>query len=568
VVGAVCLVALPSPRPAAAGTFTALSCHDAAAEAVGTRGWSVGSATGEYITYGASCAGAGRGSFGLTMGPDPTGEYFNGDGNTITYTVPAGMAILNYSLSLYAFGGPCVVQDSQCANGFGDVFVDHTGQSDPNYDYRNLGYGAATTTVRGSELSGVDDVSVGVGCDPGQDLSYPCSGQANPEAQALVSGGSFTLLDATVPSVSNVTGSLVAGGVLTGTDTISFTGADSGGGVYSASVLVDGRPLVSEVPGTNDGLCVNLAPPGSAAMAFASPQPCPTVENISIPVDTTQLSPGQHQLQVSIEDAAGEEATAYNGTITVSGSTAAGSSAGSGDPGPCSPAALRGAASGTSALDQAKLTAGWIGGGTRKAGRGASKATLTSRYGTREQITGRLTGAGGAGVADAAVDVCETPAGQGAQTVLLARTSTGTSGQWSLTLPRDVSSGALRFVYLSPQDGVVPLATAILTLRVHAGIALRITPRITSVGRRIVFSGTLHGTPIPPGGKQLVLEASSGGEWIEFRTITTNAKGHYKAGYRFKFPGPISYEFRVLCPHEADFPFLKGTSNTLSVFER
>jgi hypothetical protein len=73
-----------------------------------------------------------------------------------------------------------------------------------------------------------------------------------------------------------------------------------------------------------------------------------------------------------------------------------------------------------------------------------------------------------------------------------------------------------------------------------------VAPRISSVGRRIFFSGALHGTPIPPGGKQLVLEARSSGEWLQFDTISTGAKGRYHATYRFKFPGPIAYQFRVL----------------------
>jgi hypothetical protein len=95
-----------------------------------------------------------------------------------------------------------------------------------------------------------------------------------------------------------------------------------------------------------------------------------------------------------------------------------------------------------------------------------------------------------------------------------------------------------------------------------------LTPRTSSVGGTIVFTGTLHGAQLPPGGKQLVLEASSGGEWIQFRTIATDAKGRYRASYRFKFPGPIVYRFRVYAPHEADFPFLAGTSNVVSVYER
>jgi hypothetical protein len=102
---------------------------------------------------------------------------------------------------------------------------------------------------------------------------------------------------------------------------------------------------------------------------------------------------------------------------------------------------------------------------------------------------------------------------------------------------------------------------------VHAGIELRIAPRVTSVGRSIFFSGTLHGAPIPLG-KQLVIEASSGGEWIQFDTISTTAKGRYRASYRFKFPGPANYRFRVISPYEADFSFLGGASNVVDVHER
>ncbi len=438
------------------------------------------------------------------------------------------------------------------------MYVNHTGQSDPNYDYRNIGEGAAERTVGAGELSGVNEVNVGVGCDPGQDLSYLCPGSSSggPEAQALVSGGSFTLLDSTVPSATSVTGSLLAAGTLTGSDAVKFTAADSGGGIYSASVLVDGRQIVGEVPDTNAGLCVNLAAASSATMAFASPQPCPATENVSLTVDTSAIAAGQHHVQVLVTDAAGDEAVAYEGTITTAGPTGV---AAGGPIGPGSPLAERGAANGTNASDQAKLTARW---------QGTSKTTRTSRYGQADRVTGRLASATGEPISGALLDVNATAAREGARAASLASVRTGSTGAWTLTLPRGVASSTVRVAYRSHVDDTIPVAAATLTLRVHAGIALRIAPHITSVGHTIVFTGELHGAPIPPGGKQLVLEASSGGEWIEFRTIGTTAKGRYRASYRFKFPGPITYRFRVYVPHEADFPFLSGTSNVLGVYER
>jgi hypothetical protein len=174
----------------------------------------------------------------------------------------------------------------------------------------------------------------------------------------------------------------------------------------------------------------------------------------------------------------------------------------------------------------------------------------------------------GAPISGALLDVTTTAAERGARAASLASVRTGPTGAWTLTLPRSVASSAVRFVYRSHVNDTVPVATATLTLRVHAGIVLRIDPRVTSVGHTIVFTGTLHGAQVPSGGKQLVLEASSGGEWIQFRALATTAKGRFHASYRFRLAGPVVYRFRVYVPHEADFPFLAGTSNVVGVYER
>ena len=136
------------------------------------------------------------------------------------------------------------------------------------------------------------------------------------------------------------------------------------------------------------------------------------------------------------------------------------------------------------------------------------------------------------------------------------------------SVPGCLLSSTLRFAYRSHVDDTIPVATATLTLRVHAGIALRIEPRVASVGETIHFSGVMRGGPVPPGGKQLVLEASSGGEWVEFDTLGTGAWGRFRASHRFRLPGPATYRFRVLSPYEADFPFLGGVSNVVVVRER
>jgi hypothetical protein len=54
----------------------------------------------------------------------------------------------------------------------------------------------------------------------------------------------------------------------------------------------------------------------------------------------------------------------------------------------------------------------------------------------------------------------------------------------------------------------------------------------------------------------------------QFRVIRTGSRGRYQASYRFRFPGPVRYQFRVLSKFEAAFPFVAGASRVVGVFER
>ena len=366
----------------------------------------------------------------------------------------------------------------------------------------------------------------------------------------------ITLADNTPPTVSSVGGSLTTGGTLSGVGDISFSATDTGSGLYEAVFSIDGHAVSKQLLESGSGPCRNVGGTSDGSNAFFEVEPCPLALSDDLSFDTALAPDGSHLLTVQLLDAAGNATTILNRQVTIANHTAttpAGASIG-----PGSPLALRGPPNGTNASDQAILTARW---------RSTAKTTRTGRYGVKEEITGRLTAPGNVAISGAELGVYETPAYEGARTVPLAGVRTGPTGAWTLTLPQDASSGALRFEYRSHQNDTIPVATTALTLRVHAGIKLRIAPHVTSVGHTIVFTGTLHGAPIPSGGKQLVLEASSSGEWIQFRTITTGAKGRYRASYRFKLPGPVVYRFRVLSSHEADFPFLASASNVVGVYE-
>jgi hypothetical protein len=373
----------------------------------------------------------------------------------------------------------------------------------------------------------------------------------------ILSAADIVLADDSPPTASGVGGSLAASGTISGVGDISFSATDTGSGLYEAVFLIDGRAVSKQLLNGGSGPCRNVGGTSDGSNAFVAVEPCPPALSDDLSFDTALAPDGSHLLTVQLLDAAGNATTISNRQVTFA-NHAASVPAGAGI-GPGSPLALRGPANGTNASDQATLSARW---------RSTAKTTHTSGYGQADRITGRLTAPAGVPISGALIGVYATSVYQGARTVRLAGVRTGPAGRWTLTLPRDSSSSALRLEYRSHQNDTIPVASAALTLRVHAGIALRVTPRVSSVGRTIFFSGVLHGAPIPPGGKQLVLEARSSGEWLQFDTVSTGAKGRYHATYRFKFSGPIAYQFRVLSRYEADFPFLGGTSNVVDVHER
>jgi len=82
-------------------------------------------------------------------------------------------------------------------------------------------------------------------------------------------------------------------------------------------------------------------------------------------------------------------------------------------------------------------------------------------------------------------------------------------------------------------------------------------------------NGRLLGTPLPPGGKQIVLMArASQGGWVRFNVIRTDRAGRFRTTYRFEQPGTAIYRFRALSLAEAASPYAAGGSNVVRVLKR
>ena len=546
-----------------AGVYHVYSCRTPSGAVAPTSGWS-GTTDGPFMYDPNSCASGG--SLTGELGGEVAHPANASDAGWI-FSAPAGTQIVaarlwrsSYSRSWEPGNNSTVAwlaapEDSYTSADVFDQCAAYGGCPELGDPSVPMAQGNLVEMPPGN-ANGATHIYMNAACGGGNGTSCPAVGAGYGVSISLYAAD-ITLADNTPPTFSSVGGSLAAGGTLSGVQDISFSATDTGSGLYQAVFSIDGHAVSHQLLNGASGPCRNVGGTSDGSNAFLEVEPCPLVLSDDLPFNTALAPEGAHLLTVQLLDAAGNATTIVSRQVTFANHAAGGAPAGA-SIGPGSPLALRGAPNGANASDQATLTARW---------KSTAKALRTSRYRTVDRITGRLTAPGGVPISGASLDVYETPAYEGARTLPLARTSTGPTGTWTLTLPRGSSSSRLSFEYRSHQNDTIPVATAALTLRVHAGIGLRIAPRVASVGRSIFFTGTLRGTPIPEGGKQLVLEASSGGEWVQFDTIPTDAKGRYRAKYKFKFPGPIRYQFRVLSRHEADFPFLSGASNVVYVHE-
>jgi hypothetical protein len=357
------------------------------------------------------------------------------------------------------------------------------------------------------------------------------------------------------PTASNVSGELASAPAVAGTSDLAFSATDPGAGVYEAVFTLDGQPAQSTVLDSNGGRCRDVGQTGDGLAAFLYIQPCLGSLSSDVAFDTSRFANGTHHLQVSVIDAAGNSAPVLDRNIVIANPAAAGgqgsSSAAGFSPGP---------PNGTNASDQASLAVAW---------KGSRSARLVSPFGRSRTVLGRLTGPGGVPISGAQIDVQATPSFTGATTAAMVAPRTAADGSFSLRIPAAVSSRTLRFGYRSHLGDPLPVVTRTLTLTVHAALRLTISPRLTGVGRRIFFSGRLLGGPLPATGKLLVLEARSGGRsWIKFNVVRSDRRGRFHASYRFKFPGPTTYRFRVLSEAEADYPYASAASRSVLVRER
>ncbi|HSZ14013.1 MAG TPA: carboxypeptidase-like regulatory domain-containing protein [Solirubrobacteraceae bacterium] len=533
---------------ALAGQYHVYSCRTPDGEVAPVDGWSE-SATGSYTVTSDTCAKPGGALIAGLIAE--TTRYANTNMATWAFAAPVGETLVGAKLwrAGDADGGAAIGASYQywiaapieadifddcsylagCPSGVGEI-------GEPMSPANQIVEPAANLGPRIYVLASCGGMS-----------EYRCpdnDGDANGYAAVVyLYAANLTLEQSTPPTASNVSGELATAPTLAGTSDVAFSASDPGSGVYEALFSVDGQVVQSTPLDENGGRCKDVGETTDGLPAFLYVQPCLAAVSADVGFDTARVANGPHHLVVTVIDAAGNSATVLDRNVTIDNPVLPGT----------------GAPNGTGATTEAALTVAW---------KNTSRNLTTSTFDAPHTIVGRLTGAGGAPIGDAQVGILSTPAYAGATTAAMPSVRTGADGRFVLRLPAGLSSRTLRFQYSSSVDAP-PVVTRTLSLRVRAGVALRVSPRVVSVGRSIYFTGRLRGGPVPSGGKLLVLEARSpGGAWLEFEVVRSDDRGRFHASYRFKFPGPADYQFRVVCEAEADYPFATGDSKVIGVFER
>jgi hypothetical protein len=500
-------LALVGASPVFAGTYTVHGCHTPDGRAAPIEGWASGYNPGAsgYIGNNDYCAAGG----GLTMShfipaPYTSFSWSNGTVSRWTFTAPKDTEIASVALRRSFTGS------NDLALGF--QAIDRTG-------YRECCFGGCTLagdTTYGN-VGGTTFQVQQLCASGGRDCSDTHS------VVSVVERSAIALRDDTAPTLSAPAGSLVTPGrVLAGIADASVAAQDTGGGLATVAVEIDGAVVERRAVDANGGRCVT---------PYTALVPCKLSATAAIALDTNRIADGRHVLRLLVVDAAGNTAAVGPLDITVRNT-----------PTSCGPGAAG-----------VRVRGGF---GRRL------RARTTARLGQRVVLRGRVL-ANGAPVAGAQVRIVRRLEQRGARSGLLAAVvTTGPDGRFGHRI-RARASARLRLGIRARSETTLTCSRR-LRLRTRASATLRVSDGVVAGAARVTFRGRLRGGHVPVTGKLVVLQGYDRGAWHTFATAKSDRRGRFHASYRFR-GRPGTYRVRARIPADASYPFALGTSRSVRV---
>lgn len=553
---AVCALAVGFADVAEAGTYHVYGCRTPSGGVSAVDGWRV-TGSGGAASYGSTCGSGGSmyaaldGSFSSSAG-DQASAIFAAPSNTDVAAVRLWRAVLIGPSGTASPGtkiqwetpslGPTVAEQCNAANSCSSLGTTSSPMAPANL-------------VNSGPLSGISGISAIASCSGSGGTTCPATG-GPPSAAIYLYAADVTLRDTTSPIVSNVQGGLVSGGTLSGAQSATFDATDTGSGIYSVIVDVDGQQVSRTVLDNNGGRCVDQGGTTDGTHAFEFVVPCKLSLTGSANLDTAQLADGTHQLQLFVDDAAGNATSAYAGQINVHNGhgTASGSGGGTSTGGGLPGTALPHTANGATPCAAATLVL-----------RFGKKTSATVSYGKTATLQGQLV-CGSTPVRGAVVAISAAPI-VGTSTASASAVTTSSDGSFSYVAGAGPSRN-FTATYRAYADDAQPAATATAVLSVTPRITLKVTPRNARNHRAIVWRGRVSGGPIPAAGVPLDLQYRDGRRWRTFDQLRSKRDGTFSYRYVFRrTTRPTIYSFRVAMPSGGvvGYPYSPASSGRQAV---
>lgn len=330
----------------------------------------------------------------------------------------------------------------------------------------------------------------------------------------------LTLNDTTAPTLQ-LGGSLLEPGSRRGDQVLDVSTADTGSGVRSVTVEVNGQPLDTRTLDcqVKDDVAVRL-------------RPCPGAPTPSFDVATSgaDFRQGPNELTVCASDFS-PEATA-NRT--------------------CETRTVR--------IDNACPISAVTGSVLRARFKGAG-ARMTTPSDATATVIGTLTDAGGQPVRDA--DVCvatRVATTEGPPERVIATPTTSSKGRFRTRIP----AGPSREVRVAHWFGPHEVSERFLNLNSKAVPRLKVTPDTLRNGQSARFEVRIPGPA--QANRRVAVQARGTGKWIRIDGGRTDRGGRWSGKYEFKrTTGTRTYGFRAVIRRQPGYPYSPGHSKTKRV---
>ena len=359
-------------------------------------------------------------------------------------------------------------------------------------------------------------------------IALTCSGTC--EAGGVIGAHYIvaTEVDPTPPKVVKAEGSLLAGGVLRGHQTVIGEASDVGGGVSRIEVLVNGLVAAPATPGAC--ALVSVANRSYTGVVATSAKPCPPQLAGSWVVNTA--APPFHDGENTVQVCASDLATIGSPNTTCS---------------PIKTVTINNSCTESPVTGGQELSANFAKTNTE---------TVTVGFGQGAEVKGQLADNAGDPISGATICVEAQTEGVPGEPAPVATATTDASGQFSYELP----SGPNRRVLIGYRHDAFQVGRTI-TYAAHSKPTVELQPGRIHEGDSIKITGMLPGPA--SAGRVVVLQASAlhGRRWLTFRKATTGPRGGFRATYRFgATTHTITYKIRAVVPLQSGYPYAAGRS--------